>query len=89
MTERSIRALLGAACLTALACGSPERPPILSDPSPESVASIADYVRPTSAESAWRDIPWQPTFAGGLRAAVEDGRPLLFWAMNGHPLGCT
>ena len=25
----------------------------------------------------------------GVLAAEDAGMPLLFWAMNGHPLGCT
>ena len=46
-------------------------------------------VRPTPEEAAWLDLPWIPEFAAGLEAADRAGKPLLFWAMNGHPLGCT
>ena len=48
-----------------------------------------EHLRPTSDELAFEEIPWIASFAEGLRRAERDGRPLLFWAMNGHPLGCT
>ena len=48
-----------------------------------------DHVRPTSEELAFEAIAWIPNFAEGLRQADAQGKPLLLWAMNGHPLGCT
>jgi len=34
-------------------------------------------------------IPWVPSFAEGVLRSARERRPLLFWAMNGHPLACT
>jgi len=34
-------------------------------------------------------IPWVPSFAEGVLRSAREQRPLLFWAMNGHPLACT
>ncbi len=48
-----------------------------------------DHLRPSPNEIEWEAIPWLPTFAAGVHQADAAGRPLLFWAMNGHPLGCT
>ena len=48
-----------------------------------------DFIRPTEAEASYSSVDWVPTFADGLRASAELNKPLLFWAMNGHPLGCT
>ena len=48
-----------------------------------------DHVLPTADELSFDQIPWIPDFAEGMRAAESAGKPLLFWAMNGHPLGCT
>ena len=83
----------GTAALTLLAlcvaCAAPAPPTLFSELTPRSAPLYADYVRPTETESAWRDIPWHPTFAEGMRTAGVQGKPLLFWAMNGHPLGCT
>lgn len=47
------------------------------------------YILPTSDELGHEALPWLPTFGEGMLAASEQQRPLLFWAMNGHPLGCT
>jgi len=47
------------------------------------------HILPGADELAYASIPWHVTFADGLEAARAEGRPLLLWAMNGHPLGCT
>jgi hypothetical protein len=60
--------------------------PALTD---ANLPAIHDAVRPTAAELAYESIPWLPTAPDGVRAAREQDRPLLLWAMNGHPLGCV
>ena len=47
------------------------------------------HVRPSEQELLYTGIQWHSSFAAGLRAAADARRPLLLWAMNGHPLGCT
>ncbi len=47
------------------------------------------HILPGADELAYAAVPWHVTFADGLEAARAEGRPLLLWAMNGHPLGCT
>ncbi len=47
------------------------------------------HLRPAADELRWREIPWLSTFTKGVFAADAQEKPLLFWAMNGHPLGCT
>ena len=48
-----------------------------------------DFIKPTKQELAWAEIPWRSTFYQGLIDADREEKPLLLWAMNGHPLGCT
>ena len=48
-----------------------------------------DYVLPDQSDLGWQQIPWLTTFQQGILSANERNRPLLFWTMNGHPLGCT
>jgi hypothetical protein len=38
---------------------------------------------------AWATIPWEPDLATARRKAAREGKPLLMWVMDGHPLGCT
>ena len=48
-----------------------------------------EFVRPGEGELAHERIGWLGDFASGIRASQAQQKPLLFWAMNGHPLGCT
>jgi hypothetical protein len=55
----------------------------------ETFARWQSYLAPKAGEEEWRDIPWLPTFAEAVEASRSEGKPILLWAMNGHPLGCT
>ena len=74
-------------------CGSLERAERASlEPfrlTPASSESWIEYVLPEEEETAWLRIPWRSTFADGLRDAAAERKPVLFWGMNGHPLGAT
>ena len=48
-----------------------------------------DFIKPTDIELVWASIPWRSSFQEGLIEANAQKKPLLLWAMNGHPLGCT
>ena len=48
-----------------------------------------NFIKPTAEELAWTKIPWRSTFYDGLIDSDQLQKPVLFWAMNGHPLGCT
>lgn len=55
----------------------------------EHYAEVRDHVLPTVEEERWTEIPWRQTFWEGVQDARERDRPVLLWAMNGHPLGCV
>ncbi|MFT7679283.1 MAG: hypothetical protein ACI8QC_003284 [Planctomycetota bacterium] len=55
----------------------------------ENLAAIVAAVVPGEDELKWRSIPWRPTLFDGLQDGAEERRPVLLWAMNGHPLGTT
>ena len=44
---------------------------------------------PDQDDLRWRDIPWRSELGAAAREAGELSKPILLWAMNGHPLGCT
>jgi hypothetical protein len=50
---------------------------------------LRDQILPSKQESAWKAIPWRSTLWDGLLDAQKEDKPLLVWAMNGHPLACT
>ncbi len=58
-------------------------------PSRDNLPAWRTYVLPRSEEIGHEAMPWLLTFGEGMLAASEQEKPLLFWAMNGHPLGCT
>ncbi|MCA8972528.1 MAG: hypothetical protein KDC95_22255 [Planctomycetes bacterium] len=49
--------------------------------------ALVRYLRP--APRAEQDIDWRATFGAAVREASQRKKPVLLWAMNGHPLGCT
>lgn len=53
------------------------------------VAAKRAEILPDASERRWEAIDFLPSYAAGLKAASEQGKPMLLWVMNGHPLGCT
>ena len=46
-------------------------------------------ILPKQSELAWRTIGWRGTLGEAWLEAQQKDMPILLWAMNGHPLGCT
>ena len=76
-----LRGVLGAWVLLAAAAAPPAE--TLND---RTYARWRDQVLPRPGELAYRAIPWRPSFWEAVIEAQEKDRPLLLWAMNGHPL---
>lgn len=55
----------------------------------QTYAQWRDHIRPKKEELSWTTIPWRPAFWSGVIEAQKQEKPLLVWAMNGHPLACT
>ena len=55
----------------------------------QTFAGLRDFIRPTPAELRWQEIPWRTTFWDAVQEAQATDKPILAWAMNGHPLACT
>jgi len=63
--------------------------PIAARAHAETFDAIVEHVLPDDSELAWSEIPWRPTLAMGMRDGARLEKPVLVWAMNGHPLGST
>lgn len=61
----------------------------LQDLTDDTFEKWRDYVRPSEEELVWTKVPWRASFWGAVGEAQESDKPILLWAMNGHPLGCT
>ena len=46
-------------------------------------------IKPQRAEQKWEQIPWLADLWEARRQAAAQGKPILLWEMDGHPLGCT
>lgn len=46
-------------------------------------------VMPTAAEERWLEIGWRTDIRAARIEAQESNKPMFFWVMNGHPMGCT
>lgn len=53
----------------------------------------ADFARLHRAvapgKERWAEIPWETDLAAARARSAREGKPLLMWVMDGHPLGCT
>lgn len=58
-------------------------------PTPEACAEVRSAVLPSPDELGWREIPWRETMVQGILDAQTERKPVVLWAMNGHPLGGT
>lgn len=45
-----------------------------------------DHVLPRSWELKYQQIGWRTSYWDAVIEAQEKDKPILFWAMNGHPL---
>lgn len=54
-----------------------------------SIAQVREHVLPDASELAWKALGWRASLWQGVIEAQAAEKPILLWAMNGHPLGCT
>ena len=58
-------------------------------PGAENIGQWLAYIKPKAAEVAFEANDWKPTFWDGVVEAQQKQKPILLWAMNGHPMACT
>lgn len=79
--------MIRCAAFAAIALAAQQPPPAeLTDATLEAWHS---WIIPARDQFAWREIPWRPVFWDAVVEAQKKEMPVLLWAMNGHPLGCT
>jgi hypothetical protein len=74
----------------AMACGTVATPTPAAEPIPPSQFNrLHALIKPQPAEEKWQQIPWLSSLWEARRRAAAQGKPILLWEMDGHPLGCT
>ena len=56
---------------------------------PEQFAKVQTLIKPGRGEDRWAAIPWLTDLWQARQLAAKQGKPILLWEMDGHPLGCT
>jgi hypothetical protein len=93
MTLRS-RLLLGGAGLALAAAALLVRPafttaaPLGEQLSEAEFAGVRKAVLPAAGEDDFAKIPWLTSIWDARIKAAKEGKPILLWEMDGHPLGC-
>ena len=57
--------------------------------SQEHFARLQGLIKPGADEDRWANIPWLTDLWQARQLAAQQGKPILLWEMDGHPLGCT
>ena len=56
---------------------------------PDQLAKLHALIKPRKSEDRWAEIPWLASLWQARQEAAKQGKPILLWEMDGHPLGCT
>jgi hypothetical protein len=46
-------------------------------------------IAPHKGEDKWAQVPWLTSLWEARQRAAAEGKPILLWEMDGHPLGCV
>ncbi len=49
---------------------------------------VKKLVPPQASEDEFDKIPWLTSIWAAREKAAKEGKPILLWEMDGHPLGC-
>ena len=83
--------LVGGCVLAGIVLGLvPQGPDRISAPAitPDQFAKLKALIQPDPAEDKWAEIPWLSSLWQAREQAAAEGKPILLWEMDGHPLGC-
>jgi hypothetical protein len=69
--------------------GEAEVPPAIPVLTDATVLQWIDFIRPSTDDNKWERLDWRAELGAAVEEAKTLQRPILLWAMNGHPLGCT
>jgi hypothetical protein len=56
---------------------------------PEQFEKLHALIKPQATEEKFMQIPWMTSLWDARKKAAEEGKPILLWEMDGHPLSCV
>jgi hypothetical protein len=87
--KRDLRSWLSRCALLILSCGPATAAEPARRPTPEQFDRLRGLIKPQADEDKWAAIPWLTSLWQARQRAAAEGKPILLWEMDGHPLGCT
>jgi len=54
---------------------------------PADFAKLHTLIKPCEDENAWEQLPWMTDLWEARKRAAAEGKPVLLWERDGHPLG--
>ena len=77
--------------LVSAAMAATAAPPVINDETPtlDSLDAWQSHIEPKDADMRWLNIEWRSTLWQAAEEARTLRKPIVLWAMNGHPMGCT
>jgi len=85
--KRSIAVFFSIAAIVSVASFQSLR---AADPVPaDKINHLIAIIKPQMGEEKWQEIPWLIDLWEARKKAAAEGKPILLWEMDGHPLGCT
>lgn len=83
--RNAIQVLTLATCWLGASASLPPADPVR----PEKFDELIKLIKPGIDEDKWATIPWMTDLWQARQLAARQGKPILLWEMDGHPLGCT
>jgi hypothetical protein len=56
---------------------------------PAQFAKLHALIKPQADEEKFLQIPWMTNLWEARKKAAAEGKPILLWEMDGHPLSCV
>lgn len=55
----------------------------------EQFDKLRALIKPQANEEKFMQIPWMTNLWDARKIAAKEGKPILLWEMDGHPLSCV
>ena len=86
MTHSATRRLLASVVVLVAPLSAAQPPEPIT---PEQFKQLQTVIKPAPTEDRWARIPWMTDLWEARRRAAAEGKPILVWEMDGHPLACV
>lgn len=76
-------------CIASLFLLAPALSPASDPIKPEQFSKLHALIKPQADEEKFMQIPWMTNLWDARKKAAAEGKPIILWEMDGHPLSCV